>query len=110
MAWAYIDENSRVMAWCYECGGADWVEFNNPETIDELCADGLEDFTIRGGVARYEPTKAKQLAKLKANLANTDYVAIKIAEGAATAEEYADTLKQRERWREKIRELEGEAE
>ena len=58
----------------------------------------------------YEPTeeekKAARVAELKAKLAETDYIAAKIAEGAATKEEYADVIAQREIWRVEIRTLE----
>jgi hypothetical protein len=53
-----------------------------------------------------EEIKANRIAELKRNLAETDYVAIKIAEGAATKEEYADVIAQREIWRVEIRALE----
>lgn len=43
----------------------------------------------------------------KARLAQTDYVVIKIAEGAAEREEYADVIAERAALRERIRELEG---
>lgn len=39
---------------------------------------------------------------LKQNLADTDYVIIKIAEGVATPEEYADIIAQRQEWRNQI--------
>ena len=52
--------------------------------------------------------KAQKIAALKQKLADTDYVAAKIAEGAATREEYADVLAQRETWRKEINELESE--
>ena len=52
--------------------------------------------------------KAQKIAELKQKLADTDYIAAKIAEGAATKEEYADVLVQRQAWREEINELEGE--
>ncbi len=52
--------------------------------------------------------KAAKIAALKQKLADTDYVAAKIAEGAATREEYADVLAQREAWRKEINELEAE--
>lgn len=41
---------------------------------------------------------ADREAKLKA----TDYVALKIAEGKATKTQYADTLAQRQQWRDEI--------
>jgi hypothetical protein len=43
---------------------------------------------------------------LKRLLANTDYIAVKIAEGAATAADYADKIAQRQAWREEIQQLE----
>lgn len=51
-----------------------------------------------------------RLAELHRLLRDSDYVAAKIAEGAATREEYADRLAQRQRWREEINALESEAE
>ena len=48
------------------------------------------------------------IARYKANLAATDYIAIKIAEGAATAEEYAEELAHRRYWRSEINRLEAE--
>lgn len=49
----------------------------------------------------------QRIDRLKAELAATDYVVIKIAEGAATAEEYAAVIADREAWRKEINELEG---
>ena len=49
-----------------------------------------------------------EITQLKENLAETDYVAIKIAEGAATADDYADVLAQRQEWRDRINALEKE--
>lgn len=48
----------------------------------------------------------KEINQLKANLSSTDYVVIKIAEGAATTEEYSTILEQRSTWRTRISELE----
>lgn len=47
-----------------------------------------------------------QIDELKQKLSDTDYIACKIAEGAATIKEYAEELKQRQIWREEINELE----
>ena len=52
-------------------------------------------------------TAAQEIAKLKAKLAATDYIAAKIAEGAATREEYAEELAERAAWRARINELES---
>lgn len=48
----------------------------------------------------------ERIAALKEQLAATDYAVIKIAEGMATAEEYADVIAQRRAWRAEINELE----
>ncbi|WP_417571504.1 hypothetical protein [Parasutterella excrementihominis] len=57
-----------------------------------------------------EPSQAvlaqREIFVLKAQLRETDYVVIKIAEGAATTEEYSEVIAQRETWRARINELE----
>ena len=59
--------------------------------------------------APYEPTEAEklqmQLSQKKFELSQTDYKAIKFAEGLITEEEYAPIKAERERMREEIREL-----
>lgn len=47
-----------------------------------------------------------QIDELKQKLVDTDYIACKIAEGAATIKEYANELQQRQQWREEINRLE----
>lgn len=47
-----------------------------------------------------------KIAEYKHKLASTDYIAVKIAEGAATKEEYSEQIIQRAIWRTKINELE----
>lgn len=49
----------------------------------------------------------QEIADLKHKLAATDYIAAKIAEGAATREEYAEELAERAAWRARINELES---
>lgn len=39
----------------------------------------------------------------KSQLASTDYISAKIAEGAATIDDYADVISKRESWRQDIR-------
>lgn len=62
----------------------------------------------------YAPEKpAQQIAseeieELKDKLTASDYAVIKIAEGAATIEEYADLIAQRAAWRFRINELEAQ--
>lgn len=57
----------------------------------------------------YKEDHSERIAELKQLLADTDYAVIKIAEGAATSEEYADVIEQRKAWRNEIRELENES-
>ncbi len=49
---------------------------------------------------------AAEIAQLKKQLANTDYIAAKLAEGAAKPEEYTFRLAERQAWRARINELE----
>ncbi len=82
--------------------------------IDE---NGIYNYKYIDGniVLRTSEDKAPELAKinavheiseLKNKLAETDYIAAKIAEGSATTEEYADAINQRAAWRKRINELE----
>ena len=47
-------------------------------------------------------------SQAEANLSSTDYVAAKIAEGAATREEYATVLAQRQAWRDEVNAADAE--
>ena len=49
---------------------------------------------------------AQRISELHAKLSATAYIAAKIAEGAATREEYADKLTERQSWRDEINMLE----
>ncbi len=62
------------------------------------------------GYAPEKPQKniyMEEISELKSKLAASDYAVIKIAEGAATPEEYADLISQRQQWRARINELEA---
>lgn len=54
--------------------------------------------------------KSEQIAHLRGHLHNTDYKAIKFAEGELTEEEYAPIREQRRLWRTEVRTLEAEIE
>lgn len=56
----------------------------------------------------FDAQRVSRIYALMDNLSQTDYIACKIAEGAATAEEYAEMLAQRAAWRREINELRGE--
>ena len=105
MPYAQLNEEGRMVAWSREKAEGFDVEFSNGEYIDANCVDGLEDFIIVDGEAVYSPSAEKQVSALKKKLADTDYVAAKIAEGAATREDYADLLALRQSWRDQINEL-----
>lgn len=91
----------------YEGGGKDVQRVVDvPGTAARDAWDEYED------VYRYVPYTAAERANmrieaLKAQLAETDYAVIKIAEGAATAADYADLIAQRQEWRAEINDLEG---
>jgi hypothetical protein len=81
---------------------------------------GEADFEAAGGIARLEGGRIvldqtgaeklaveneRKIAVLKRKLADTDYIAAKIAEGSATAAEYAGQIAQRQAWRQEIETL-----
>jgi hypothetical protein len=81
-----------------------------------------EEFDTAGGLARIidgEIVLGKTAAEVQAEqseerirvlkglLADTDYIAVKIAEGAASTSDYADKITQRQAWRQEIQTLEG---
>jgi hypothetical protein len=90
----------------YENGGKDirWV-VDIPETKAQ------EGYYEEEKIKVYVPYTNKELAereilKLKKNLLDTDYQAIKYAEGIISEYEYSDMKKNRQSWRNKINELE----
>jgi len=87
-------EYTEVAQWCNE----------NGYFIDD---DG-EYYKVVKDEPTPEELKAQEIAELKAYLESTDYVVIKIAEGAATKEEYAEVIAERERARQRINELGGD--
>ena len=104
------------------------VHHTNRDAMREM--DGIEaaemevsdeEFETAGSLARIidgeiflgktEAEKKREEAEseirvLKAKLLDTDYIAAKIAEGSATAEDYAEKIAERQEWRAKINELE----
>lgn len=53
-------------------------------------------------------TPEQEIEILKQKLKDTDYKAIKYAEGQLTEEEYASTKAERQSWRDRINELEAQ--
>lgn len=105
--WTYIDK-----------GDGDKYQHAQGNYFDTPIMDmmGIYNYKLVDGkpVLRTDEDKAPEVAKinafveinsLKRKLADTDYIAAKIAEGAATKEEYAEKLTERESWRARINEL-----
>lgn len=80
-----------------------------------------EEFEAAGGLARLIDGKiflgktdaekkseeaVEKIRVLKIQLAETDYIASKIAEGSATTKDYADKIAERQEWRAEINRLE----
>lgn len=74
--------------------GEDGIE-NKTEII------GSPEIIVKDGELSYT------VAWFKKQLADTDYVVIKIAEGAATVDDYADVIAQRQIWRDGINAIES---
>lgn len=66
----------------------------------------VEDTTYQE--AKNKETKLNRIAELKYKLIETDYQAIKYAEGQLSEEEYASLKLQRQLWRDEINKLENE--
>lgn len=87
------------------------------EAYDYVVAEGyaINEIEQLGGERRFQiveipqPTQdeldRREINELKDYLSNTDYVVIKIAEGVATAEDYAEVLVKRAEARARINEL-----
>lgn len=83
---------------------AHWV---NEELVDRVKPQEEKD--AEAEAARIATIDA-EIAELKAELAGTDYKAIKYAEGWITEKEYEETKAQRQAWRDRINELEKQKE
>lgn len=68
--------------------------------------DIYRDMTAEEISAMPATSAAEQIALLKQNLLDTDYMAIKRTEGWITDDEYASVKAQRQAWRDEINELE----
>ena len=104
-----IDENKRLQnVTSYPLDTAK-PTLELPEDFD---LKRISDYVVKDGMLVHdplpsEPTKVERITALKEKLAATDYAVIKIAEGAATAVDYADLIAQRQTWRAEINDLEG---
>jgi len=85
-----------------------------PETDDMIEVDeellnqiGITKQYVNGKIVDYKvPSINKRISELKKLLKDTDYQAIKFAEGEITAEKFEPIKAQRKAWRDEINELE----
>ena len=96
-----------------------YIEITEQERLQPL-PDKYSYYCVENGkfcIKRCTPTEEevakdiisnrnKEISELKAKLAQTDYQAIKFAEGWITADDYAPTKALRNSWRTRINELE----
>lgn len=87
---------------------AELVEMAN--SGKELYVKSIKDkeFALRDIIVSQEQTVKNRITELKNLLAETDYQAIKYAEGQLSSNEYASMKAQRQAWRDEINELETE--
>lgn len=90
------EEYSQVAKWCNESG---------KYHIEE---QGEYYVVVKNAEPSAEDIKKARISDLKQQLAETDYVIIKIAEGSATTEEYASVIANRKEWRAEIQRLEDD--
>lgn len=85
-----------------------WQETDD-EIVETPIGTQLKSYTLTAEyqqrVTQYQ--KSQQIAQLKKQLADTDYQAIKYAEGQISEQDYAEIKAQRQTWRDEINELEG---
>lgn len=95
------------------------VLVNNEDINEAFIEEGFtlqeveEAYDYNWYIKGYAPSKPQSLineervCELLRQLKNTDYAAAKIAEGAATKEEYAEIISNRQKWRDEINRLQA---
>lgn len=86
-----------------------WIKKPGVPEVDFVNKMSYEDDEFEM-VLQYVPIDSKRdyerrLEQLKGFLKETDYVVIKIAEGACDPEEYSDVIEKRKEWRKEINDL-----
>ena len=113
----YNPETGKVVA--FNKDTEPYIEITEQERLQPL-PDKYSYYCVDNGkfcIKRRTPTEEelakdiisnrnKEISELKAKLAQTDYQAIKFAEGWITADDYAPTKALRNSWRVRINELE----
>lgn len=90
----------------YDNGGKDVKKvIDVPKVEAKEAYDEYEDILVLRPLNEVE-SALRKIDDYKQRLFNTDYQAIKFAEGELSAEEYEETKQQRRKWREEINKLE----
>ena len=98
----YKDSNNNYYSYKEERN--DLISITEQEWNEHIASIGSNHQTLTD-----EQIQARnRIRELKRNLANTDYQAIKYAEGMLSASEYAEMKAQRQSWRDEINQLENE--
>lgn len=110
MGYIKVGATGRIMSGSrnFHCGDGEII-VDIPEEID---INRIYEYRYESGKFIHDPpvivmSKEARIAELKQQLAATDYVVLKIVEGAATWEEYPDIRELRQTWRDKINKLEA---
>lgn len=113
--YAILDEQKRVSMWSKTpFKSAQNYEIDDDEHFLEysfsyyLKDDKLVFDESTKEKAEMQEKIIRQIGELKTKLIQTDYLALKFAEGWLTAEEYKENLAQRQKWRDEINKLESE--
>ena len=89
-------------------------EIDNIDSIEKPYKKGYETIIVKDEINNIaffdfrETPQSKEIKELKQKLADTDYQAIKYAEGQISEAEYQPIKEERQMWRDRINELEVE--
>lgn len=105
-----LTEGNRVMSVTYD----EYAPSEYPR-VKTFPKGNISDYKYIDNEFVYDPLpevidNSARIAELKQNLADTDYIVIKVAEGVATWDEYPEIKEQRQAWRDEINQLESEQE
>lgn len=105
-----LSEDNRILSVTY-----DEYAPKEQSRVENFPEGNLVDYKYINGEFIHDPlpkvvNNSARIAELKQNLADTDYIVIKIAEGVATWEDYPEIKEQRQAWRDEINQLESEQE
>lgn len=116
MSYVSFDDEGRIRSVVEkkEYAAPDAIELDLPDDFDNT---RIWDYIVQDGqLVEYprEPSSPQLIAEYKAKLSETDYMAVKLAEEAATGEKLPDdereryiaTIAKRREWRARINELE----